>query len=214
MISNISCENISIKTIHGNEKLKNELLIISGFSASSYEKTYKTLMEYYEIKLNKNNFRCVHFVKFQDDEKISIKNIHTSFFKGGKISDPNLENMLYKHCAEIIAGKLNKDISYVVLGKSAGGGVALYLAQLIDTRIIKLLLFAPGIKYMADDIKNAKINVVGWNTKDDKIRMEDILPILRPMISDDQLIIYSADKNDEIDTRHEINTQFIKEYCM
>jgi len=106
-IKNISQDDVDINEIFGNKNNDKILLIISGFSSSSYDKNYNTLFEYYDNKINKSLFKKIYIIKFKDEDKFSIAKIHSSFFdKSNKIIDPKLENNLYKKLASIIKSKL------------------------------------------------------------------------------------------------------------
>jgi len=212
-IEKISNENITIETIEGNDKKDIELIIIPGFSTSSYDRNFKTLFEYYDNKINKQNYNKIHLIKFQDDDSYSIKRLHDSFFNSNNdIEDPNLENNLYEKCAEIIQSKLNSESKYIVLAKSAGGGVGIYLSKLLDEQVKKLYLFAPGIKYLNSiNIDESKI-IIGWNKEDTKVKMSNIKPIINNLLPSIEIEVYSMNIKDEVDTQHEINSQFIKKY--
>jgi hypothetical protein len=208
-ISNIPSSAISIERIRGNVSKETELIIISGFSNSSYDRNYKSLFEYYDIKLDINQFNKVHLIKFQDDEYISIREFHGELLK----EDPLLENELYRKLAEIINEKL--DVSnYTILAKSAGGGVGIYLSQLIPKQINKLLLFAPGVGYINNDIKQLKLDedkiIVGWNREDTKVKIDKIWSILSKLLPNTKVYLYNMDIKEGVDTQHEINSEFIK----
>ena len=173
-IENINNNSIEINEIIGNKNNDTILLIISGFSSSSYEKNYNTLFEYYNNKINKSLFKKIYIIKFKDDEKFSIAKLHSSFFdKSNNILDPKLENKLYKKLAAIINSKLKiKNNKLTILAKSAGGGVGIYLSNMIYKKINKLLLFAPGVgnidkeKKLQLKLDESKITI-GWNIEDD-----------------------------------------------
>jgi hypothetical protein len=218
-ISSLPDESIFInETLYGDEtkeSKESELIVIPGFSTSSYERNYSTLFEYYDTKLNINNFTKVHLIKFRDDAEISIKKLHDSFFgPGNEIKDINLENKLYEKCAQIIKKKLDLNNKYTILGKSAGGGVSLCLSQLIPSNVSKLYLFAPGVKYLANyfhtlELPQDKI-YVGWNLDDTKVKMEQIWPKLKPLMPGVEVNQYYKNIYNQVDTQHEINTEFIK----
>ncbi len=208
-IDNIKESSVSINIIEGASKSDIELIIIPGFSTSSYDRNYKTLFEYYDIKLDIKKFNKIHLVKFQDDEEFSIRTLHGELLK----EDVNLENKLYEKLAEIINNKL-KPATYTILAKSAGGGVAIYLSELIPKQIKKLLLFAPGVGYINNDLetltlKESKI-IVGWNKEDTKVHIGTILPILQELLPNTEVLLYTKDIKDDVDTQHEINSKFIE----
>ena len=211
-ISDIEETMISIETLDGKPTNDTELIIIPGFSNSSYERNYNTLFEYYDIKLDVNKFKKVHLIKFQDNDEFSIRNIHGELLA----KDVNLENELYKKLAEIIRNKL-KPANYTILAKSAGGGVGIYLSELIYSQINKLLLFAPGVGYINHDLKRLKLDedkiIVGWNREDTKVKMEKIWPVLETILPKTKVLLFNMDINNlglSVDTQHEINSQFIE----
>jgi hypothetical protein len=220
-ISQIPDSSIQInQTIQGDESKKSELIIIPGFSDSSYNRNYKSLFKFYQHKLNPMEFKKIHLVKFQDDDIFSIRKLHLSFFDAdNKIIDPILENNLYQKCAQIIKSKLDSESLYTILAKSAGGGVGIYLSELIPQQIHKLLLFAPGAEFVNMDLKilsidNSKVTV-GWNIDDTKVPMGKIWPKLSIVLPNTKVLTYTKDSyidpttQKPEDTQHEINSKFI-----
>jgi hypothetical protein len=213
-IHNIPKSAISIETLKGDASKETELIIIPGFSNSSYDRNYKSLFEYYDTKLDIGKFNKVHLIKFQDDEHMSIREFHGELLE----KDSLLENKLYRKLAKIINKKLSKiklDISnYSILAKSAGGGVGIYLSQLIPEKINKLLLFAPGVGYINNDIKRLDLDedkiIVGWNREDMKVKMDKIWPILGRLLPNTKVLLYNMDIKEGVDTQHEINSEFIE----
>ena len=215
-IKNIDDNSIEINEILGNKKNDKCLLIISGFSLSSYDKNYNTLFEYYTHKIDKSLFKKIYIIKFKDDDEFSIAKLHSSFFdSSNNILDPKLENNLYKKLASIIKSKLKIKKKLTILAKSAGGGVGIYLANMIYKKINKLLLFAPGVSNINKDKKlqlkldESKI-IVGWNNEDAKVKYDNIWPILGKLLSNTTVNFFNKDTNNKIDTQHEINSQFIE----
>ncbi len=211
-ISDIKDTMISIETLDGKPTNDTELIIIPGFSNSSYERNYNTLFEYYDIKLDVAKFKKVHLVKFQDNDEFSIRKLH------GELLDKNvnLENELYKKLAEIIRNKL-KSAKYTILAKSAGGGVGIYLSELIPEQINNLLLFAPGVGYINHDLTRLTLDkskiIVGWNKEDTKVLKDKIWTALGQLLPRTEVLLFNMDINNHgsgVDTQHEINSQFIK----
>ena len=216
-INNIPETSIIIETLNGDDSKDIELIIIPGFSDSSYDRNYKTLFEYYDIKLDINKFDKVHLIKFQDNENFSIRKLHGKFFSkpDNKIINPQLENELYKKLADIIHNKLksiiHNKLKYTILAKSAGGGVGIYLSEKIPEHINKLLLFAPGIGYINNELKELKLDkdkiIIGWNIEDTKVKFGSILPVLEILLLSKNVLLYTRDIKIEIDTKKEIDTQ-------
>jgi len=215
-IAIIPSKSISIITLYCNRNKQTELIIIPGFSSSSFDRNYRTLFEYYEKKIDLSQFKKVHLIDFQDDKLFSIVKLHALFFKENQIINPMLENELYKKCAQIIHSKLEMNVKYTILGKSAGGGVAIYLANLIHNQVEKLLLFAPGVGHIDQDSKlkrnfNILNIVIGWNIEDTKVKYTNVWPKLKCLLPNKTIKFYNKDQNQYVDTQHEINSCFIKE---
>jgi len=131
-----------------------------------------------------------------------------------QIIDGSLENFLYKKCAEIILKRLNPQTRYVVVGKSAGGGVALYLGNMMKIdQLFRLLLFAPGAEYVSEDdeftlkVDRDKIKV-GWNKEDSKVPIDKVWAKLSTKMQRIDPEVFSMD-GDKDKTEHEINSNFI-----
>ena len=202
-----------IETIECNPRAETNLLVITGFS----KKTYIAIREVLE-PLDKKLFKTINYVKYHDDH---IKNLVADFLgkyqqteeeKAGK-----LENLVYRKCAEHIHGMLNRREEYTILGKSAGGGVALYLTPL-SRNYKKLLLFAPGVKYIGMDeefpLKDSHdfSITVGWNDNDNKVHFDIVYPILTRVLRncrkvEHMLVKFIGDKPDDL---HELNSKFLE----
>jgi hypothetical protein len=215
-IKNIDDNSIEINEIVGNKKNDKCLLIISGFSLSSYDKNYNTLFEYYTHKIDKSLFKKIYIIKFKDDDEFSIAKLHSSFFdSSNNILDPKLENNLYKKLASIIKSKLKIKKKLTILAKSAGGGVGIYLSNMIYKKVNKLLLFAPGLGFIDKDTKfilkldEDKI-LIGWNNEDTKVKYDNVYPKLKLKLPNTQVKLFNKDIHSDIDTQHEINSKFIE----
>lgn len=200
------------KTIECNSNATNNLIIIPGFSQESFDRNCQTLFELYSIKVNKNNFNLIHFVKFSE---LDVRKLHQTFFaENNQIIDPALENALYEKCANLLVKKLDLSKKYSVLAKSAGAGPAIFLCQNIPEQIKYLYLFAPGVKYIDKSIIKVKNNfpktIVGWNITDTKVKCVDVWSILGPVLPNNTVLItfYLPNKSYGFDTQHEINTNF------
>jgi len=207
------------ETIKGSSSKEQELIIIPGFSDSSYTRNYQTLFEFYDQKLNVKKWKRVHLIKFKDN----VKNLQDSFFnrdtKPETIIDGRLENRLYEKLAELLLQQLDQRIKYTILSKSAGCGVGIYLYKFLN-KDNRLFLFAPGVKYIDFDIRklqhfirNESNVVVGWNVEDTKVKMSEIWPILSQLLPKTHVLTYNKDFNSTIDTQHEINSKFIEQIC-
>ena len=212
------------KIIPGDSSKESILIVIPGFSESSYKRNYSTLFKFYDEKLDVNNFKQTILIKFKDTEEFSVRGFNMTFFDTQNvIIDPLLENKLYNKCSEIIVKLLDQfgtDTKYTILAKSAGGGVGICLSQLIHQQIHKLLLFAPGAEYLSKSIDNLKLDetkiTVGWNLDDTKVKMSQVWPELCKLLPNTKVLTFNKDsyfdveKQKQEDTQHEINSKFIQ----
>ncbi len=197
---------------------KPQLVIIPGFSDSSFERNYKTLFTNYAGKLPISKFEKILLVKFTNN---TVYNLHQEIFKsnGNNIPDqiPHLENTLYQKCAQVIFDKLdiNNDLqSYLVLAKSAGAGPGIFLCNAHPENFTKLSLFAPDVKYIHKTIGKVcdrfPQTIVGWNSTDSKVKLIDVWFTLVDVLPVNTVLYtyYHLDSSTEFDTQHEINTGF------
>ncbi len=197
---------------------KSQLVIIPGFSDSSFERNYKTLFVNYVGKLPTSRFEKILLVKFTNN---TVYNLHQEIFKSNENSKldqiPFLENYLYEKCAQIIFEKLEiKDSSqtYSVLAKSAGAGPGIFLCNTHPENFTKLHLFAPGVKFIHKAIgkvcEQFPKTIVGWNSTDSKVKLIDVWFTLADVLPDNTVLhtYYYPDSSSEFDTQHEINTGF------
>lgn len=216
MINQIPDNSIHIEqVIPGDSSKETNLIVIPGFSESSYKRNSASLFKFYSEKLNPQNFKNIIMIKFKDDEQFSIRQFNMSFFnKDGSIIDPLLENKLYEKCAQIIVKLLDPNLKYTILAKSAGGGVGICLSQLMHQQIHKMFLFAPGAEYLNKSIDKLNLEenriTVGWNTDDNKVKMSQVWPELSKLFPNTKVLTYNKDIYNGEDTQHEINSQFIQ----
>lgn len=221
-IEQIPYDSIQIhKIIPGDDTKESELIVIPGFSDSSYKRNYSSLFKFYDEKLDTNNFKQTILIKFKDPEEFSIRAFNLTFFdESNNIIDPLLENKLYVKCAEIMAKLLKPDVKYTILAKSAGGGVGICLSQIIYNQINKMFLFAPGAEYLSQSIDKLNLDeskiTVGWNIQDEKVRMSKVWPELSKILPNTKVltfnkdIYYNTETQKHEDTQHEINSKFIQ----
>jgi hypothetical protein len=221
-IEQIPDDSIQIhKIIPGDDTKESELIVIPGFSDSSYKRNFSSLFKFYDKKLDTNNFKQTILIKFKDPEEFSIRAFNLTFFdESNTIIDPLLENKLYVKCAEILAKLLKPNVKYTILAKSAGGGVGICLSQIIYEQIHKMFLFAPGAEYLPQSIDKLFLHeskiTVGWNTQDEKVRMSKVWPELSKLLPNTKVLTFNKDIycNTETqkheDTQHEINSKFIQ----
>ena len=204
----------TIETIEGDRSKDKNLLVITGLSTKTYD-AIKGGVEPFQERAS-NSFKSIQYVKFHDNH---IKNLVADFltiFKGSECKAGELENLVYRKCAEHIHGMLNRDEKYTILGKSAGGGVAMYLTPL-SPNYNKLLLFAPGVKYIGMDDEfpfqgSHKFSItIGWNDDDDKVRFDETYPIITHVLRkydkvEHMLVKFIGDRPD----KHELNSEFLQ----
>ena len=199
------------KIIDGNSNADNNLIIIPGFSQSSFDRNYETLFLHYPRQINLSNFNHIYLIQFAENH---INKLYKTFFNKNNIIDPNLECILYEKCAELLANKLDMNKKYSVLAKSTGTGPALFLCNQYPEQISKLYLFAPRSKNINIKINKVKDNfpktIVGWNSYDTKINYIDIWPSLVNILPLGTILItfYIHDNLDDFDTQDEINSYF------
>ncbi len=189
---------------------QSQLVIIPGFSDSSFERNYKTLFVNYAFKLPTSRFEKILLVKFTNN---TVYNLHQEIFnEPDQIA--NLENFLYEKCSQIIFDKLDISKTYSVLAKSAGAGPGIFLCNTHPENFIKLNLFAPGLKYIHKVIHRVceqfPKTIVGWNSTDSKVKLIDVWFTLADVLPNSTILYtyYYPDSFAEFDTQHEINTGF------
>ena len=209
---------ITITELPGtNPNADSELVIIPGFSDTSYEQNYKTLFVNYNEKISLDKFKKIHLVKFVNNQ---VRNLHLEFFSNNEALSTDtladLENSLYKKCGEILFEKLDKNTLYSVLAKSAGAGPAIFMCNTHPEIFKHLSLFAPGVKFINKSIKKVCDNfpktIVGWNATDTKVRLVDVWSKLNNVLPDNTGLqtYYFPNSSVFFDTQHEINTGFFE----
>ena len=216
-INNLSPNCVDILKLDGNNILEvnTELLIIPGFSESSFVTNYKTLFVNYPFKLQNYKFKRFYLIKFSEE---TIYNLHQEILNSANINNieliASLENSLYEKCGQIIFNKLDKNISYSVLAKSTGAGPAIFICNSHPEIFNSLNLFAPGVKYLNRSIKKVckcfPQTIVGWNSTDTKVRLIDVWFTLNNILPNKTMLYtyYYPDSLYLFDTQHEINTGF------
>jgi hypothetical protein len=209
---------ITITELPGtNPNADTELIIIPGFSDSSYEQNYKTLFVNYNEKISLDKFKKIHLVKFVNNQ---VRNLHLEIFNNKEtlLSDAlaDLENFLYKKCGEILFDKLDKNTMYSLLAKSAGAGPAVFMCNTHPGHFKHLSLFAPGVKFINKSINKVCDNfpktIVGWNASDTKVRLVDVWFKLNNVLPNNTSLhsYYFLNSSVFFDTQHEINTAFFE----
>jgi hypothetical protein len=205
----------TIETIEGDRSKDKNLLVITGFSTKTY-KAIRDIMKPFQESAG-NSFKSIQYVKYDGEH---IKDLVAYFLGKYQSTDEKkageLENLVYRKCAEHIHGMLNRGEKYTILGKSAGGGVAMYLTPL-SSNYNKLLLFAPGVKYIGMDDEfpfqgsHEFPIIIGWNDDDDKVRFDERYPIITHVLRkynkvEHMLVKFIGDRED----KHELNSEFLQ----
>ena len=101
--------------------------------------------------------------------------------------------------------KINKIKNFTLLGKSAGGGVAIYIAKK-NKQVNNLFLICPGL--LKTNIKlNKEIAIIlSWNIDDDKIPYEKSLLLIKNYIKNKNNFKFISFKSGG----HELHEDFFK----
>ena len=163
-------------TISNNNK---PLVIIPPYSFNGFVKIMETINNNFEIIKKKYNIIYIIFwnekIK-KESEKITdgINDIKEQY-KINEIFRINLANIVNN----II--KKQKIKNFTLLGKSAGGGVAIYITKK-NKQVSNLFLICPGLLKM-NIVLNKEIKIIlSWNIDDDKIPYEKSLLLIKNYI--------------------------------
>lgn len=193
---------IKIIISNGNKNCK-PLVITPPYSFNGFEKIMITINNNFEIIKMKYN---IIYVIFWDEE---IKKKSIKITEGiNNINEQYKINELFRidlaHEANKIIKK-NKIYKFTLLGKSAGGGVAIYIAKK-NKQVINLFLIAPGL--LKTTIKlNTEIKIVmSWNIDDDVIPYEKSLELIKNYIKNKNNFMFISFKSGG----HELHDDFFK----
>ena len=162
--------------INNNNK---PLVIIPPYSFDGFSKIIETLDNNFEIIKKKYNIIYIFFwTENVKKESLSIINGITDIKEQYKINE-NFRIDLANQANTII--KKLKIKSFTLLGKSAGGGVAIYITKK-NKQVTDLLLICPAL--LKQNIKlNKEIKIIlSWNIDDDKIPYEKSLLLIKNYI--------------------------------
>ena len=175
----INCENeIKLIKIIINNTNK-PLVIIPPYSFDGFVKIMETINNNFEII--KKKYNIIYIIFWNEKIKKESKKITdgiTDIKEQYKINETYRIN-LAKIANNII--KTQKIKNFTLLGKSAGGGVAIYITKK-NKQVLHLFLICPGI--LKTNIKlNKEIAIVlSWNIDDDKILYENSLLLIKNYI--------------------------------
>lgn len=155
------------------------LVIIPPYSFDGFIKIMETINNNFEII--KKKYNIIYVIFWTEDIKKESQKITEGItdikeqYKINEIFRINLANT-----ANNIITK-EKIKNFTLLGKSAGGGVAIYITKK-NKHVTNLLLVCPGI--LKTNIKlNKEIKIVlSWNIDDDKIPYENSLLLIKNYI--------------------------------
>jgi predicted esterase len=179
------------------------LVIIPPYSFDGFIKIMETINNDFEIIKKKYNIIYVIFWT-EDIKKESLKIIDgiTDIKNQYKINE-NFRINLANSANNII--KKQKIKNFSLLGKSAGGGVAIYITKK-NKQVTNLLLICPGI--LKTNIKlNKEIKIVlSWNIDDDKIPYENCLSLIKNYIKNKNIFKFISFEYGG----HELHNDFFK----
>lgn len=155
------------------------LVIIPPYSFDGFSKILVTIDNNFEMLKKKYN---IIYVIFWTNE---IKKKSTQIIAGiSDIKEQYKINEQFRgdlaHLANEIIKK-NKINKFTLLGKSAGGGVAIYVAKK-NKQVINLFLICPAIMKTTLKLNKEMKIVLSWNIDDDKITYENSLPLIKNYI--------------------------------
>ena len=183
------------------------LFVIPGYSFKSFSKMTSILLD----KIYNKKYKTIYIINWGD----TIKKISEDITKD--ILDENEKYKINELFREKMANILNKilrsedmdlkDTKYSLLGKSAGGGIALYIAAL-NKSVNKLYLCAPatitnGSMIIERDDLYIKIS---WNKDDNIIHPDNIDKFISNFTIKNNYKSFLYDEGG-----HELNPLFVKE---
>lgn len=179
------------------------LVVVPPYSFDGFTKIMTTLDNNFEIIKRKYNVIYIIFwgneIK-KESQKITegVSDVKEQYIINEKfrVELANTANKIIK------AAKINK---FTLLGKSAGGGVAIYMANK-NKQVKNLFLICPGI--MKSTVKlNKEIKIVlSWNRDDDKIPYEKSLPLIKNYINNKNNFMFLSYETGG----HELHEDFFK----
>jgi predicted esterase len=179
----------------------NPLIIIPGYSFESFSSMFVIINNNFETI--KQNYNILYFIVFD----INIKNKSKSIIED--IDDIKEQYKINEKFRIELANEINniikknKIIKFTLLGKSAGGGIAVYIAKK-NKQVKNLFLICPGM--LKTNIKlNKEIKIVlSWNIDDDKIPYNKSLEFIKNYIKNKNNFMFLSFENGG----HELNENF------
>lgn len=156
------------------------LVIIPPYSFDGFTKIMKTISDNFDII--KKKYNIIYAIVWNDEIKKESQKIINGItdVKEQYIINEKFRVMLADLANKII--KTNKINKFTLLGKSAGGGVAIYISKK-NKQVKNLFLICPAI--MKSSLKlNKEIKIIlSWNRDDDKIPYEKSLPLIKNYVN-------------------------------
>ena len=202
----------TINIIHVNhqESNKNQLIVIPGYSFKSFTSMTNILLEG-SIASEKYNIFIINWGdKIKELSTLVTKDIEKEEdkYKANEDFRMKMANILDKILRSDDMGFIQEGTNISLLGKSAGGGVALYIAS-VNHYVNKLYLCAPATTTNGTLVKDRKdLDIkISWNKDDNMIPFEKL---------NDFIIDFNNQHNRYTQYTyesggHELNPLFVKE---
>lgn len=187
-------------TISTNNK---PLVIIPPYSFDGFTKIMDTINNNFDII--KKKYNIIYVIVWNDEIKKESQKITSGI---SDVKEQYIINEKYRIMLADLANKIiktNKINKFTLLGKSAGGGVAIYIAKK-NKQVKNLFLMCPAI--LKTTIKlNKEIRIIlSWNRDDDKIPYEKSLPLIKNYINNKNNFMFISYETGG----HELHEDFFK----
>lgn len=189
---------------------RNPLIIIPGYSFSSFTKMFNKIITTLDILNDK--YSALYIVTFSD----TIKRTSEELIKD--VTDKDKQYIINEKYRIELADMLSKIIknianakgftTYDLMGKSAGGGVASYIASNNIDNVNALYLISPGSN--SHGLNLLKFNnpvKLSWNKDDNIISFDEIILWITNLKNKNGTFMYYSYETGG----HELNPMFIKE---
>jgi hypothetical protein len=188
----------------------NPLIIIPGYSFSSFTKMFNKIITTLDILNDK--YSALYIVTFSD----TIKKISEELIKD--VTDKDKQYIINEKYRIELADMLSKIIknianakgftTYDLMGKSAGGGVASYIASNNIDNVNALYLISPGSNSRGLNLLDFKNPIkLSWNKDDNIISFDEIILWITNLKNKNGTFMYYSYETGG----HELNHMFIKE---
>jgi len=195
----------TIKCVHiyNDNKEDKSLVVIPGYSLESFQSMYEIILANITTVNYSNIYIFCWSPEIKEKSKVILKNVSSQE-----------QYIISEHFREEISAILEKIIRSMnlgqisLLGKSAGGGVAIYITML-NTDVNNLFLCCPGILHYGKLLENRlAINIkLSWNRDDDKLPYTSAQKFIDDFETQEQEYAFYS----YLYGGHELNPQFLKE---